>query len=41
MHKKNVIHRDLKPHNILVKINSKHIVYNVKIADLGFSKLLN
>ena len=35
MHRENIIHRDIKPQNILIH-NSK-----IKIADFGFSKVMD
>ena len=37
---KNVIHRDLKPQNILIKYNSPN-TYTVKLADFGLSRIYN
>mmetsp|Transcript_19769 Transcript_19769/g.26722 ORF Transcript_19769/g.26722 Transcript_19769/m.26722 type:complete len:92 (+) Transcript_19769:462-737(+) len=36
MHNKNVLHRDLKPGNVLYKANG-----DIKIADMGFSVFLS
>ena len=39
LHKKNVVHRDIKPGNILMKINENYVV--VKLGDFGLSKFLD
>jgi calcium/calmodulin-dependent protein kinase I len=36
MHKQGIMHRDLKPDNILLKNKDPHD-YELKIADFGFS----
>lgn len=42
IHKLNVAHRDLKPDNILVEMDTKTTtVTKVKIADFGQAKILN
>ena len=38
LHRKNILHRDLKPDNILLKSESG---ISLKIADFGIAKLLN
>lgn len=43
IHKQNVAHRDLKPDNILVEVNSDYSNINitsVKIADFGQAKII-
>lgn len=37
----NILHRDIKPGNILVNTNNKNNVIQFKIADFGFSVLRN
>lgn len=43
IHKQNVAHRDLKPDNILVEVDSQNsdiVVTAVKIADFGQAKII-
>ena len=35
MHAKNIVHRDIKPHNILI-----NELFTVKLSDMGLSKQL-
>ena len=37
MHKKRIIHRDIKPDNILVKSRASKEGYEIKVADLGLA----
>ena len=38
LHGEKIIHKDLKPNNILILVTSSHII--IKLADFGFSRLL-
>lgn len=40
MHAQRIIHRDIKPQNILLKVSNKEVT-QVKIADFGISKIIS
>ena len=41
IHKKNIIHRDIKPDNILINEIDEEDHYDVKLADFGLSTFVH
>ena len=41
LHKKHILHRDLKSANVFLTKNDKQTNYSVKIGDLGVAKLMD